>query len=218
MPLVRIEILKGRSADEKQRLLDAVHAALVEGFGIPDDDRTQRIVEHEAESFEIAPGAGERYSLIEITASPGRSADAKRRLYEAIVRNLGAERVPAEDVLRRPDRAADGELGHPRREAGERGRSRLPRRQLTLSLRRNPETYGSRNWFGSRSALVRPNCRFPLAFPSFPVSSRTRLDITSGPSPFARPRRLRRTVAQSRMDVRDRPVAPTSLRGTGELR
>jgi hypothetical protein len=29
MPLVRIEILKGRSADEKQRLLDAVHAALV---------------------------------------------------------------------------------------------------------------------------------------------------------------------------------------------
>jgi hypothetical protein len=70
----------------------------------------------------------------------------------------------------------------------------------------------------SRSALVRPNCRFPLAFPSFPVSSRTRLDITSGPSPFARPRRLRRTVAQSRMDVRDRPVAPTSLRGTGELR
>jgi phenylpyruvate tautomerase PptA (4-oxalocrotonate tautomerase family) len=45
MPLVRIEILKGRSADEKQRLLDAVNAALVEGFGIPDDDRTQRIVE-----------------------------------------------------------------------------------------------------------------------------------------------------------------------------
>ena len=99
MPLVRIEILKGRSADEKQRLLDAVHAALVEGFGIPDDDRTQRIVEHGAESFEIPPGAGERYSLIEITAFPGRSADAKRRLYEAIVRNLGAERVPAEDVF-----------------------------------------------------------------------------------------------------------------------
>ena len=74
MPLVRIEILKGRSADEKQRLLDAVHAALVEGFG-------------------------ERYSLIEITAFPGRSADAKRRLYEAIVRNLRAERVPAEDVF-----------------------------------------------------------------------------------------------------------------------
>ena len=99
MPLVRIEILKGRSADEKQRLLDAVHAALVEAFGIPDDDRTQRIVEHEAESFEIPPGAGERYSLIEITAFPGRSADAKRRLYEAIVRNLAAERVPAEDVF-----------------------------------------------------------------------------------------------------------------------
>jgi phenylpyruvate tautomerase PptA (4-oxalocrotonate tautomerase family) len=99
MPLVRIEILKGRSADEKQRLLDAVHAALVEAFGIPDDDRTQRIVEHQEQSFEIPPGAGERYTLIEITAFPGRSADAKRSLYEAIVRNLAAERVPSEDVL-----------------------------------------------------------------------------------------------------------------------
>jgi phenylpyruvate tautomerase PptA (4-oxalocrotonate tautomerase family) len=99
MPLVRIEILKGRSAEEKQRLLDAVHAALVEAFGIPDDDRMQRIVEHEAENFEIPPGAGERYSLIEITAFPGRSADVKRRLYEAIVRSLAAECVPPEDVF-----------------------------------------------------------------------------------------------------------------------
>ena len=37
--------------------------------------------------------------LIEITAFPGRSAEAKRRLYEAIVRNLAAEGVPAQDVL-----------------------------------------------------------------------------------------------------------------------
>ena len=118
MPLVRIEILKGRSADEKQRLLDAVHASLVEAFGIPDDHRTQRIVEHEAENFEISPGAGERYTLIEITAFPGRSADAKASTLRGDRPEPGGRTRPSRGRLHRPERAADGELGHPRREAG----------------------------------------------------------------------------------------------------
>ena len=46
MPLVRLEIRRGQSAAQKQALLDAAHGALVEALGIPDHDRTQRIVEH----------------------------------------------------------------------------------------------------------------------------------------------------------------------------
>ncbi|MGH2577630.1 MAG: tautomerase family protein, partial [Actinomycetota bacterium] len=65
---------------------------------IPEDDRTQRIVEHDSENFEIPPGASELYMLIEITAFPGRSATAKRRLYEAIVHNLETVSVPAKDI------------------------------------------------------------------------------------------------------------------------
>jgi phenylpyruvate tautomerase PptA (4-oxalocrotonate tautomerase family) len=98
MPLVRIEILRGRPAEEKQRLFDAVHDALVEAFGIPDDDRTQRIVEHDRENFEIPPGASDRFSLIEITAFPGRSVAAKRRLYEEIVRGAESVGILAIDV------------------------------------------------------------------------------------------------------------------------
>ena len=98
MPHVRIEILKGRPAAEKQQLFQALHDALVEAFGIPDDDSTQRIVEHDRENFEIPPGAHDRYVLVEITAFPGRSTSAKRRLCEAIVRNLETLGVPAEDV------------------------------------------------------------------------------------------------------------------------
>jgi phenylpyruvate tautomerase PptA (4-oxalocrotonate tautomerase family) len=98
MPLVRIEIVGGRSLAERKRLLDGVHDALVEAFGIPDDDRTQRMIEHDPENFEIPPGAGERYTLIEITAFPGRSPTAKRHLYQALVRNLGAAGVPASDI------------------------------------------------------------------------------------------------------------------------
>jgi phenylpyruvate tautomerase PptA (4-oxalocrotonate tautomerase family) len=99
MPLVRIEILKGRPAPEKERLLQAVHDALVEAFGIPDGDRTQRLVEHDRENFEIEAGRSEKYTLVEITAFPGRSDGAKRALYKAIVRNLGSVGVPATDVL-----------------------------------------------------------------------------------------------------------------------
>jgi len=57
VPHVRIEIVKGRSLEERQQLFQAVHDALMEAFRIPDDDRTQRIVEHEPENFEIPRGA-----------------------------------------------------------------------------------------------------------------------------------------------------------------
>jgi phenylpyruvate tautomerase PptA (4-oxalocrotonate tautomerase family) len=99
MPLVRIEILKGLPAADRKRLLQAVHAALVESFEIPEDDRTQRLVEHEPDNFEIPPGHSDRYTLVEITAFAGRSPAAKRALYKAIVRNLGEVGVPADDVL-----------------------------------------------------------------------------------------------------------------------
>ncbi len=124
MPHVRIEIVKGRSIEERQRLFQAVHDALVEAFRIPDDDRTQRIVEHDPENFEIPPGTSDRYTLIEITAFPGRSAEAKRNLYRALVRRLGEIAIDPSDVsvviteppleswgLRGGRSAADAELG-----------------------------------------------------------------------------------------------------------
>ena len=69
-----------------------------EAFRIPDDDRTQRIVEHEPENFEIPPGSSNRYMLIEITAFPGRSAEAKRNLYRALVQRLGEIAIDPMDV------------------------------------------------------------------------------------------------------------------------
>lgn len=98
VPHVQIEIVKGRSLEERQRLFQAVHDALMEAFRIPDDDRTQRIVEHEPENFEIPPGSSDRYTLIEITALPGRSADAKRNLYRTLVQRLGEIAIDPTDV------------------------------------------------------------------------------------------------------------------------
>ena|SRR5687767_15406764 len=98
MPLVRIEVLEGRSSPESKQLLQAVHEALVEAFGIPDEDRTQRLIEHSRDHFEIPPGRSQAYTLVEITAFPGRSPEAKRALYRSIVRKLAVEGVPADDI------------------------------------------------------------------------------------------------------------------------
>src|SRR4029453_15767413 len=56
-----------------------MHAAAVEALRIPDEDRTQMLTEHPAEAFEIPPGKGERFTLVEVTMFAGRSLDAKRR-------------------------------------------------------------------------------------------------------------------------------------------
>jgi phenylpyruvate tautomerase PptA (4-oxalocrotonate tautomerase family) len=99
MPLIRIEIREGWSRAEKSRLLGAIHAAAVEALQIPDEDRTQILTEHPADAFEFPPGRGERFTLVEVTMFAGRSLDAKRRLYRAVVRHLGRLGIPPSDVL-----------------------------------------------------------------------------------------------------------------------
>jgi phenylpyruvate tautomerase PptA (4-oxalocrotonate tautomerase family) len=99
MPVIRVEIREGWSPAEKAGLLDAIHAAAVEALRIPDEDRTQILTEHPADAFEIPPGKGERFTLVEITMFAGRSLDAKRHLYRAVVRNLGRLGIPPSDVL-----------------------------------------------------------------------------------------------------------------------
>ncbi|KTE89469.1 4-oxalocrotonate tautomerase [Desulfitobacterium hafniense] len=88
MPLVKVEILKGRSVDYRKAILDGIHSALVEAFKIPDYDRNQRLYELDSEHFEIPDTKSEQCILIELTVFKGRSLEAKRHLYSAIVRNL----------------------------------------------------------------------------------------------------------------------------------
>lgn len=72
----------------KKAVLDGIHSALVEAFEIPDHDRMQRLYELDRENFETSPTKTDQYILIEITAFKGRSLEAKKRLYTAVVNNL----------------------------------------------------------------------------------------------------------------------------------
>lgn len=98
MPNVTIEVLRQYSRTEERQLIDAVHSALVEALQIPDWDRTIRLLVHEPHRFAIPPGRTDRYTLIDIDLFSGRSLDAKRALYQAIVRNLSSLQVPADHI------------------------------------------------------------------------------------------------------------------------
>ncbi len=99
MPLARISIRKGRTADEKKALLDAVHASMIEALKIPENDRNQRITEYGDENFIIPPGKTAKYTLVEIIMFPGRSIEAKRHLYQSLVRNLAELGTDPMDVF-----------------------------------------------------------------------------------------------------------------------
>lgn len=82
MPLVRVEIIKGKSAEYKKNLLDAVHTALVNAIQIEDWDRFQRLYEIEDEFFERSESKTDKFTMIEITMFPGRSKAQKAKIYE----------------------------------------------------------------------------------------------------------------------------------------
>ena len=97
MPNTLIATRSGWIADPAA-VIEAVQSALREALKIPEWDRTLRLIEHSPSHFAVPPGRGERFTLVEITMFEGRSAGAKRALYQSVVRNLAALAVPALDI------------------------------------------------------------------------------------------------------------------------
>jgi 4-oxalocrotonate tautomerase len=103
MPLVRISLVKGRTAEERRRVGDAIHRALVETIDVPPLDRFQLITEHEPEDFvydarymDILRSAN--LVIAQITITAGRTLEKKRALFRRIADNLAALGVRREDV------------------------------------------------------------------------------------------------------------------------
>jgi len=88
MPLIRIDIYKGKSREYKKAIFDGIHDALVESFNIPEDDRNQRLYEFDNENFESSTNKTNNFTIIEITAFKGRTKEAKKVLYQKITEKL----------------------------------------------------------------------------------------------------------------------------------
>jgi phenylpyruvate tautomerase PptA (4-oxalocrotonate tautomerase family) len=100
MPSVLIEVRRQYTQDQEVALMEAVHAALQEAFRIPAWDRNVRLVVHEPHRFAAPPDREkpEYVTHVSIDAFAGRSLDAKRSLYEAIVSNLEPFGIPKSHV------------------------------------------------------------------------------------------------------------------------
>lgn len=100
MPFATIEVRRSWSPEQEIAIIDAVHAALVEAFRIPAQDKHIRLVEHAPHRFATPPTLDqpEFATLIAIDCFAGRSLDAKRALYVRIVDGLEVIGIPRDHV------------------------------------------------------------------------------------------------------------------------
>jgi phenylpyruvate tautomerase PptA (4-oxalocrotonate tautomerase family) len=94
MPLVRIDIIEGRSDDEIALLADTVQDVMLDVFAAPERDRYQVIHEHKpgriiAEDTGLGLTRSERIVIIQVTQQ-GRDDEQKKELYAALARELEA--------------------------------------------------------------------------------------------------------------------------------
>jgi len=101
MPLVRIDLQKGRTPRERHAIADSIHAALVQAIGIPDQDRFQVITEHDSLVFDPSYLGIERTGkvvFIQIVISAGRPVEKRTAIFALIAEKLRGL-VRSEDVL-----------------------------------------------------------------------------------------------------------------------
>ena len=100
MPSVLVEVRCEHGKQREIALMEAVHSALIEAFKIPVTDRTVHLVVHEPHRMMYFPTLSqpELFTQISIDAFAGRSLEAKRNLYRAIVNNLEGLGIPKSHV------------------------------------------------------------------------------------------------------------------------
>ena len=104
MPLLRFDLVEGRSPAEIQNLLDATHEAMLEAFQVPPGDRYQIVHEHPPKLLIVEDtGLGiprtEKCVVLQVTTRP-RSREMKEAFYRLLCERLQEKcGIPATDVV-----------------------------------------------------------------------------------------------------------------------
>ncbi len=90
MPLVRVDLRKGKSATYKKAIADGVYRALRQTFSVPDEDRFIVITEHDDDQFFFSKNylkidRSDDLVFIQITVTNSRGVDQKQALFARIV-------------------------------------------------------------------------------------------------------------------------------------
>ena len=93
MPLVRIDLVEGKSQEYRQKVGEIVYQTLLDVLSVPDHDRFQVITEHSKSglSFDrdyLGVHRSDDCIFLQITLNSGRSVELKQRFYKAIADGL----------------------------------------------------------------------------------------------------------------------------------
>ena len=105
MPLVRIDLIRGKPAAFSKRIGEIVYTAMREIINVPENDKFQVITQHDAEELNVADSyLGNSYSadiiLIQITLNAGRTVEMKKAFFKRIADDLHDQlKVRREDVV-----------------------------------------------------------------------------------------------------------------------
>jgi phenylpyruvate tautomerase PptA (4-oxalocrotonate tautomerase family) len=103
MPLTTIDIHTTYASEVETDIIEAVQSALLETLQLPAHDRNVKLAVHAPHRMIVPPTLAqpEKRTVVTIALFPGRSQDAKRHLYLAIVANLEncSAQIPRDHVL-----------------------------------------------------------------------------------------------------------------------
>jgi phenylpyruvate tautomerase PptA (4-oxalocrotonate tautomerase family) len=93
MPLVRIDLMKGKPPEYRRALADGVYRALVEAVGAPENDQFVVVSEHGQDGLVYDPTylgieRTDDVVFIQITLNEGRPVEKKKDLYKKIAELL----------------------------------------------------------------------------------------------------------------------------------
>jgi hypothetical protein len=104
MPLARIDLIEGKSAEYRRTIADVVYDKMIECLGVP-EDRFQTISEHKAENFlfdadYLGIHRSENCIFIQLIFLDVATPEQKGAFYRAVVDDLQEKlRVRPEDVF-----------------------------------------------------------------------------------------------------------------------
>jgi 4-oxalocrotonate tautomerase len=93
MPLARIDVPAGKSAEFRSTIGDVIYNAMIAVLNVPKDDRFQVISEHSASDLVVDPTylgiqRTKDAVLIQVTLNEGRTLDMKCAFYKAVADGL----------------------------------------------------------------------------------------------------------------------------------
>ncbi|MFV8764931.1 tautomerase family protein [Aerococcus urinaeequi] len=105
MPLVRIDLLEGNTAEFKSQLGELVYQSMLETIGIPEEDKFVVVNDLKAEELIFSTNylgvdRTDGIVIIQITMNEGRTTEVKKALYKTVADNLNNQLdIRKEDVF-----------------------------------------------------------------------------------------------------------------------